>query len=386
MHPTLTFKCLPVLAWLVLTFSPSVQASPLQATIKRNVDHTIQTLMQQYQIPGMSIAITADGHDSILNYGVASIASQQPVSGQTLFEIGSVSKTFAATLASLAQLQGKLAWSDSVSQHLPALRATAFDQVTLLNLATHTSGLPMLTPDSVTTQQQLYAYLKAWQPPHAIGSHHIYSNNGIGLLGQIAAQSLQQPYETALERRVLRPLGMNHTYITVPSHQQSLYAQGYSKTGQPMRMHAGMLSAEAYGIKTSSADLLKFLKASITADAQGSILSRAMANTQHPYFDVGEFQQALIWDRYSYPVDTARLMQSNYDAIVQDLPASRITQPAGGMHLLDKTGSTNGFSTYMLYVPQLRIGVVLLANKSYPLVERVKAGKQILTILASLTH
>jgi len=374
--------------FMLAAISFNVQANATPATIKATVDQTIQALMQQYQIPGMSVAITVNGRGMVLNYGVASKETRQPVSDQTLFEIGSISKTFAATLASLAQQQGKLAWTDSVSQHLPTLKGSHFDQVSLLNLATHTSGLPMQTPDSITSPTQLIDYLKAWTPPHAIGTHRIYSNNGIGLLGQIAAKSLQDPYELALQKQVLHPLNMTHTFITMPSSQKPQYAQGYTTEGLPIRIHSGMLSAEAYGLKTSSADMLKYLNASINARQNGSSLARAMANTQVPYIKAGEFTQDLIWEQYDYPEDAARLQRSSMSAIRQDLAITQIPQePASHAPVLvHKTGSTNGFSAYIAYVPQLHIGVVLLANKSYPVTERVKAGYQILNRLEAQHH
>lgn len=378
-----SFKAFPALL-LLAALPVQAQISTIPASIKQAVDQTIPALMQQYQIPGMSVAVTVGKHSAVLNYGVASKETGQPVSDQTLFEIGSVSKTFAATLASFAQLQGKLAWTDSVSQHLPALKGGYFDQISLLNLATHTSGLPMQTPDHISTQTQFIDYLKAWTPPHAIGTHRIYSNNGIGLLGQIAAQSLQDSYESALLRQILRPLGMQHTFITIPRGQMQHYAQGYTSKGQPIRMQAGLLSAQAYGIKTNSTDLLNFVRANIVANPQGSIVSRAIANTQQPYYQEGDFTQALIWDQYPYPIEQAKLMQSNDDAIVEDLATSKITQPTSGDILLNKTGSTNGFSSYIAYVPRRHIGVVLLANKSYPITARVKAGHQILQQIAVL--
>ena len=82
--------------------------------------------------------------------------------------------------------------------------AAAFDGVSLLNLATHTSGLPLFVPDDVTNNAQLMAYYRAWQPKHPAGSYRVYSNLGIGMLGMIAAKSLGQPFIQAMEQGCCR--------------------------------------------------------------------------------------------------------------------------------------------------------------------------------------
>jgi CubicO group peptidase (beta-lactamase class C family) len=105
-----------------------------QAKVKDAVDAVIVPLMREETIPGMAIAVTIDGRNYFLNYGVASRESRQPVTNETLFEIGSVSKTFTATLASYAEIEGDLSLSDSASKYLPSLRGSSFDHVSLINL------------------------------------------------------------------------------------------------------------------------------------------------------------------------------------------------------------------------------------------------------------
>ena len=152
----------------------------------------------------MAIAVSVDGKQQIYPYGVASKQTGKPITEQTLFEVGSLSKTFTATLAVYAQQQGKLSFKDPASHYLPELRGSAFDGVSLLNLATHTSGLPLFVPDDVTNNAQLMAYYRARQPKHPAGSYRVYSNLGIGMLGMIAAKSLGQPFIRAMEQGCCR--------------------------------------------------------------------------------------------------------------------------------------------------------------------------------------
>lgn len=99
----------------------------------------------------MAIAVTIDGKNYFYNYGVASRESQQRITSETLFEIGSLSKTFTATWASYEQVNGNLSLSDSASKYLPSLSSSSFDNISLLNLATHTAGgLPLQVPDNIS--------------------------------------------------------------------------------------------------------------------------------------------------------------------------------------------------------------------------------------------
>jgi CubicO group peptidase (beta-lactamase class C family) len=148
---------------------------------------------------------------------VASKESGQAVSESTLFELGSLSKPFTATLATYAQAQGKLAMTDPVSRHVPSLRGSVFDRVSLIHLGTHTVGdFPMQVPAEIKSYEQLMDYYKNWQPGHAPGTHRTYSNLGIGLLSIAAARSLGVPYADAVERTLFPALGMEHSYIRWP--------------------------------------------------------------------------------------------------------------------------------------------------------------------------
>jgi beta-lactamase class C len=105
------------------------------------VDAVIRPLMAKDGIPGMAVGVVVDGHSQVFDYGVASLRTHVPVTPDTLFEIGSASKTLTATLASYAVLTGHMALSDKVAKYFPSLRGTRFgEKVTLLNLATHTPG------------------------------------------------------------------------------------------------------------------------------------------------------------------------------------------------------------------------------------------------------
>jgi len=378
---------LKLLSFSVYLFAASSFAAGTidQSTITDTVDATIHPLMQKYSIPGMAIAVTINGKNYFYNYGVTSKETQQRVTNKTLFEIGSFSKTFTATLASYAQVSGNLSLSDSPSKYFPFLRGSSFDNISLVNLGTHTAGgLPLQVPDNIDNTDQLMDYFKHWEPTHAAGTFRKYSNLSIGLLGMIAAKSMNVSYEDALEKKMFPELGMTHSYINVPADQMKDYAQGYTAKDVPVRLNPGVLATEAYGVKSGSADLIRFIDDNIQASRLSEKLQRAIKDTHTGYFKSGEFTQDLIWEQYPYPVELKQLLAGNDPGVIyQGSVASKLSPPLPPQAdvLINKTGSTNGFSTYAAFIPSKQIGIVILANKSYPIDQRVTAAYQILTQL-----
>lgn len=373
-------RCALLLACATLS-AHALAAAPLPQAA---VDAEIPALMRKNGIPGMAVGLAVNGGVQVYNYGVASKTDHRPVTRATLFEIGSLSKTFTATLASYAQVEGRLSLADPVTQRLPALAGSGLERVTLLNLGTQTSGLPLFVPDSVDSAGQLRKFLRNWRPKQPVGSQRIYSNIGIGTLGQIAAASMRMPYAAAVEGRIFAKLGLDSSFVNIPAHRMRDYAQGYDKNDRPTRLTPAVLADEAYGVKSSAADLARFLNANMGLLPTAPRLHAALKDTHIGYYRAGELTQSLIWEQYPYPVALPRLLRGNSAAyIYQGMPAQRLDPPLPPQTraFINKTGSTNGFSAYAAYIPEKRLGIVLLANKSYPLAERVAAAYRILARL-----
>ena len=252
------------------------------------MDAAIQPVMAKYSIPGMAVGVTIAGKPYVFCYGVASRQTGRPVTPGTLFEIGSVTKTFTATLASYAQVAGYLSLSDTTSKYLPALQGAPFGSVTLLNLGTHTpGGLPLQVPDNIDNDNQLMQYFKDWRPSYKPGTYRTYANPGIGTLGLIAARSMGQDFNTLIEQRLFPALGIQGSYITVPSARMADYAQGYTGDDAPIRMAGGVLSSETYGIRATAPDMVRFLQANLNAIPLDKSFQRAIAETHTGYFKAG---------------------------------------------------------------------------------------------------
>jgi Beta-lactamase class C and other penicillin binding proteins len=354
-------------------------------SVERIVNELIPPLMAENSIPGMAVAVSIEGQRYFFNFGEASKESGQKVTEKTLFEIGSISKAFTATLAAYAQETGHLSLADQAGVYLPELRGSHLERVSLLDLGTYAAGgLPLQFPPEVDNEAKMTAYFQAWRPSYAAGSHRLYSNPSIGLFGYLAARSLGAPFDELMEGTLLPGLGLADTYIRVPEERMGDYAWGYSKEGRPVRVKPGVLDSEAYGIKTNSSDLLSYLEANMGEAILAAELQAALETTHSGYFKVGGMTQGLGWESYDYPVSLETLLAGNSGQIM--LQANELSRfdpplPPRSRALYNKTGSTNGFGAYVAFVPDRKIGLVLLANKNYPNADRIKVLHQILSAL-----
>lgn len=370
--------------WLAVTsllWAGLAQAATEPAALRQLVDETIQPVMTQHKIPGMAVALLKDGKAHLFHYGLANQETGARVDDQTLFEIGSVSKTLTATLGAYGVAGGHFRLDDRVSKIDPALKGSAFDRVTMGQLATYSAGgLPLQFPDEVNSDASMQAYYRQWSPAYPAGTHRQYSNPSIGLFGHLAARSQGQPFEQLMEQTLLPKLGLQHTYIKVPEAAMAHYAFGYDKSDKAIRVNPGVLAAEAYGIKTSAQDLLKFVEANISAQ-RDERLQRAISLTHTGLYSVGPMTQGLGWEMYDYPLSLETLQAGNSNDMVlkpqQVTPLSK-PAPAKASTLFNKTGSTNGFGAYVAFVPAKGLGIVMLANRNYPNAARIEAAYRIL--------
>ncbi len=349
--------------------------------VRAIVDATIRPLIARQDIPGMAVAVTVDGHVQVFDYGLASKEAGTPVGDATLFEIGSVSKTLTVTLAAYAQATGQLSLSDHPGRYVPRLKGRPIDRATLVHLGTYTAGgLPLQFPDDVGNDDDAaIGYLAAWKADAAPGAEREYSNPSLGLLGAVTGAAMKDGFTTSMETQLLPRLGMSHSHIHVPADAMADYAWGY-RDGKAVRVNAGPFDVETYGIKTTAADLIRFVQANIDPSGLEPAVRRAVEATHVGYFRVGTMVQGLGWEQYPWPVSRETLLGGNSDEMIEDPnPALAVKrgEPASP-RLFDKTGSTGGFGAYVAFIPSRRIGLVMLANRNYPIPARVDAGYAIL--------
>lgn len=371
---------------LLLATALTLAAPPLLADdLQHSVDGVIQPLMREHGIAGMAVAVYANGQAHYFNYGLADKASGQSVTRDTLFEVGSVSKTYTATLAALASAEGKLDLAAPASRYQPALAKAPIGSATVLELGAYSGDcLPLQFPDEVQTKEQTLAWFQHWQRRAQPGTQRCYSNPSLGLFGDLAARAQKRPFAELMTQGLLPRLGLKHTYLEVPANARGLYAQGYDAKDQPVRVSPGPYAEQAYGIKTSASDLLRYVQLQLQPTALDPALRQAIAITQSGYFQVGAMTQGLGWERYPYPVALDTLLDYNGARLVREPNPTRALTPALPAEpaaWYNKTGATSGFGAYVAFVPSKQMGIVLLANRNYPNEERVRAAQRILSSL-----
>jgi beta-lactamase class C len=356
-----------------------------QVPDKSSIDAAARTFMERTSAPGLAIGIVTPDGAKVFSYGVASKETGTPVDERTLFEVGSISKTFTVALAAYAAETGALRWDASPGRYIPELRDSALDQVSLLNLATHTTGgMPLQLPDDVKTNTDLIAYFRKWTPPSPPGSVRAYANPSIGLLGLVTARAMKGQFAALVRERITGPLGLQHTFHDVPKAEHPHYARGYTRDGKPVRVSMAPLATEAYGVRTTARDLLRFVEAHLGLIEVSLTMRRALSATHVGHFQAGPMTQALIWEWYPLPVLDDDLAVGNGDAMVlKPTPVTRLDPPRAppADSLVTKTGATNGFGAYVALIPGRKIGLVVMANRNHPTAVRLTLAKQVFAAL-----
>ncbi len=365
-------------------FNTSIYAgnTPKEPEIKKLVDQNFKPLLEKYDVPGMAVGIIQNNKKYETYYGLQSVQDKKAVNSSTIFELGSVSKLFTATAGGYAKNKGKISFDDTPGKYWKELKNTPIDQVNLLQLATYTSGnLALQFPDEVKTDQQVLTFFKEWKPKNSIGEYRQYSNPSIGLFGKVVALSMNKPFDQVLENTVFPELGLKHSYVNVPKTQMQNYAFGYNQENQPIRVNPGPLDAPAYGVKSTLPDMLKFINANLNPQKYPKDIQRAINETHQGFYQVGTMYQALGWEEFSYPAPLQTLLDSNSEQIVMKPNKVTTISKEPSVKMFHKTGSTNGFGTYVVFIPKENIGLVMLTNKRIPNEERIKAAYAVLNAI-----
>jgi CubicO group peptidase (beta-lactamase class C family) len=273
-------------------------------------------VLQQRRAPGIVIGIVDEKGARVFAKGVCENGQSAAVNGDTLFEIGSVTKVFTGLLLQEMADRGEVSLNDPITKYLPPAVKTPTRNgrgITLADLATQTSGLPRM-PDNFNPKdgnnpyadysvEQLYNFLSRYQLKRDIGGEFEYSNLGVGLLGHILALRAGTNYEALVVRRVCDPLEMNSTRITLAPELKARLAPGHDAAGATVENWDIPTLAGAGGLRSTANDMLKFLAAN--AGLTNSSLSNAMALTQRPRHGSGLGRSiGLIWQIEKIPGTT----------------------------------------------------------------------------------
>ncbi len=308
------------------------------------------TLKQRGEQAGRGVGIVVGILDETGTRIVTSGKVDGPVvgDGDTIFEIGSATKVFTGLLLADMVSRNEVKLDDPIAKYLPAsvkVPSRNNRQITLLDLATHTSGLPRM-PDNLVpkdpenpyadyTVEQMYAFLSDYSLPRDIGAEYEYSNFGVGLLGHILALKAGTNYEALVRERICQPLGMTNTMITLPAALKRHLAVGHNESGAPVKNWDLPVLAGAGALRSTANDLLNFLAANFARVP--SKLAPAIRLAQQPRHAAGAGMEiGLGWHIANQ--HEARLVWHN--------------------------GGTGGYHAFLGFNPATKRGIVVLANSA----------------------
>jgi CubicO group peptidase (beta-lactamase class C family) len=285
----------------------------------------------------------------VITAGQSGADNGRALDGDTVFEIGSITKVFTALLLADMVQRGEVALTDPVARYLPSEGGPqAFDgkPITLLDLVTYTSGLPRMpgnfkpkdpaNPYADYTVADMYAALATTPPKYYPGSHYEYTNLGFGLLGHALALRAGRSYEQLVIERICQPLGLNDTSITLTPSMQARLTPGHNTSLKTVSNWDIPTLEGAGALRSTANDLVRFLDA-----AQGRVKTPLAA-------------------AFASLLDVRR--QTDTDQKVA--AAGWFVRMQHDDEIVWKDGGTGGYATFIGYSTRSAIAAVLLANTS----------------------
>ena len=247
-----------------------VQSRPLPS------DEEIRRLLRERMAQngvGIVVGLIEPGRRSIVTHGRSGAPDDRPLDGDTVFQIGSLTKAFTTLLLADMVVRGEVALDDPASLYLPpgVTLAERGRPITLRDLATHRSGLPSMPanlelnaepdPYEAYSVEQLHQFLSTYALPREPGTRWEYSNLGVSLLGRLLARRAGMDYETLLRRRIIEPLGLNDTSVRLRPDQLLRLAPGHDRYLRPVRTWEMLHMPASGSLRSTAEDMLGFIAA-----------------------------------------------------------------------------------------------------------------------------
>lgn len=331
--------------------------------LRAKIEPLARPLIEDGEAVGFVVGIVKDGQTQVIAYGETTKGSGQAPDGDTVYEIGSVSKVFTGVLLADAVEQGRMKLDDPVQKFLPEevkLPIAGDKPITLEHLATHTSGLPRMpanfhpadptNPYADYTVARMYEFLGG----HVLGrppGEYEYSNLGMGLLGHVLARQAGCTYEELLSGRITKPLAMRDSRITLDDDQRRRLAPPYEASLAGAKNWDIPTLAGAGAIRSTANDLVKFIQANLAEGDQPLTRALRLSRVKRHQMKDG-LAMGLGWH------------------IARD----GLTRWHSGM--------TGGYHVWLAVAPELKLGNVVLANTASTKISQF--GEQVVQAAAGM--
>ena len=330
-----------------------------------NIDTKAKEIMSKNQINGIAIAIINNNKVEYCNYGYTDKIKKAPITNKSIFEIASVTKTFTAQMASIAASNNKLDLDASVTKYIPELAANeSYIKINNKELLSHVAGLPFKYKDTFTESELLATAIQN-KPTHSPESYYQYSNLSITLASISLTKIYHTNYENLLKKLVLNPLGMKYTSMHVSPKNQNLIVTGYGKDNNPAKLMTMGITRSAAGLKSNTYDLAKYLQFHMNEEnSQSKNVLEIVHKNYYCLYKDGTYQQ-LTWEYHPMnALSEEFLPNANYANMLEprEIQSTCKTTENG---FIDKTGNSPGMSSYIGYIKDRGVGVVILSSRGY---------------------
>ncbi len=355
----LLLVCVPLLA------SPA-RAEPEAVSIKDMIDPIAKVYVDSGVLMGAVIGVIDDTDEAVIGYGRFSAQKAETPDGDTIYEIGSVSKVFTGIMLAALAEEGVVKLDEPVADLLPTgviVPSRATDdgkrQIRLVELSTHTSALPRMPanfdppdperPYEHYTVERLYGFLSYHRLRREPGAQYEYSNLGAGLLGHALGLRSKHTYAALLRSRITKPLGMQSTHTLIPAAAVRKAAPPYTADGLPTKRWRFSTLQGAGAIRSSVNDMMKFARANLSPDE--SPLGKAL-----------KVAQQIHWRKEG-----------------ADFAGVGLGWHAGPGRVRMHSGATGGYHSFLVIDPDAKRAVVVLSNTATGQVDRL--GRDVLLAL-----
>ena len=336
-----------IFSLVVVTASLNASASPWSQQIKAKLEQAVQKNFANKTQVGIVVGVVNGDETYVWGFGEKAFAGGQKPDGDTLFEMGSITKTYTATLLALEVQRGRVRLGDKLKMYWQELAGTDAGEITLEQLATHSSGLPRM-PGNIDSadpmdpykdydEAKLFEYLRYFMQAAPGPYPYSYSNLGMGLLGYVLASKLNgQTYEQYLQKNLLQPLGLQDTRVRLYTSDAARVAQGYGDFFELFPFWDLNVLSPAGVLKSTVNDLIKYMR--FNMGNWNSDLGRAAALAQTPRATTESEGVAigLAWE----------------------------VMPFGNYQITTHSGATGGFRAQLAFDREKRVGVTVLSNTS----------------------
>lgn len=338
--------------------APVAEAGDLEARLA-HLARVLEEERARQHIPGMAVAVVqGDRVVFARGFGVRDLATQEPVTPETLFAIGSSSKAFTATVIGMLVDEGKMAWDDPLSEHVPSLRlqveAAAGEQATVRDALSHRTGFPrmgVLWASGALSRDEMFQHASRAQPTAALRERFQYNNVVYSGAGEAGARAAGSTWEELVRARIFAPLGMRSTVPSTREAEQSgALATGYTWYEDRQQHEREELRnitsvAPAGSIYSSAADMTAWLRLQL---GKGVFAGKRL------------IQESTLAETHAPQIPIAGLGSYGLGWFVRDYQ---------GKKYVEHGGNIDGFAASVGFLPEQGIGFVFLSNTTAALMQ-----------------